>query len=243
MLRIGLAAEDRLLAELARTIADAVLCEAVEWLDTALLPDVRSWTGLRDDEDYFRLSRAYETAQSRGLHVHGHFGQVPGEPDARMARATLLLFSDSKLNETVPVAVVLARDTDGKEERRAGLKQAAESGDWPFRVLIAAANPESEAWLVAGFVPKNVEEQKRLQAERKRLGFDPTAAPERLSSSRKSDREAKRVERALTDEDESRRAECMTLLATSHRGALCGVTEYVAAARRELPSVFASAPR
>jgi hypothetical protein len=55
-------------------------------------------------------------------------------------------------------------------------------------VIAAVPHPEAEAWVAAGIVPATPDEQKRHEAERSRLGFDPIAAPHQLSSGKSTDK-------------------------------------------------------
>ncbi|MFT3838355.1 MAG: hypothetical protein QM723_15330 [Myxococcaceae bacterium] len=89
--------------------------------------------------------------------------------------------------------VFLCRDTDGNAERVKGALQAQAANDWPFKVVLAIAAPEVEAWWIATANPTPGE----LASETQRLGFDPRIEPHRLSSSPESPADAKTVAKNL----------------------------------------------
>lgn len=47
-------------------------------------------------------------------------------------------------------------------------------------MCLALPDPEMEAWKIAVFEPESTDEEARLAALRRDLGFDPTQQPERL---------------------------------------------------------------
>ena len=74
---------------------------------------------------------------------------------------------------------------------------------------MATPQPEVEAWHVSGFVP-DVAEQKRLEALRGELSFDPTTQSERLTSHpNDAPRDAKRVLARLCGADRERQERCL----------------------------------
>ncbi|MBX7081374.1 MAG: hypothetical protein K1X88_19390 [Nannocystaceae bacterium] len=189
--RVRVACEDNGHFEVVRVLASLTLREHLAWFE-----DVEPHV-LWEKES---ITDARRRARERGVaRLHGHFGGVPGEADALMVRAQLLLWdSDAWAFDFA----VLARDTDGDRARRNGACQAVAENALrvPSRppIVLAYAEPEIEAWVIAGFIARDDAEQRRLHAELKRLGFDPRSAPERLTAKRHSDaRDAKAVLVAL----------------------------------------------
>lgn len=189
-LRFIVIGEDPGHLEVARRLVDRVLLREVDWISEEVIEHVRRW--IQDEASpYVPLTSAFRRARDRGLPIYGHFDGSPGLEDAASARAALLLVRD--LEPSLDL-VVLARDLDRREERLAGLRQARGSGRWPFEVVIAAAEPEIEAWFVAGFMPLDDEDRERWEILRSELGFDPTREPHRLvSTTRGHPRDAKTV--------------------------------------------------
>jgi hypothetical protein len=200
--KLGIAAESRGDAALVTGLGDRLLQHRVEWTRDQELEHVRSWVGT-EGQSYLDLHQAPARARQRGLPVYGSFGGEPGAIDALMHRAILLLFAEE---DEPPEAVVIARDTDGDEERPTGLEQAKTERSWPFQVIGAIADPEIEAWSLAIWQPETEPEHAALAAERQTLGFDPTLHPERLSAGRSHHKSnAKRVLGALTTSGRSLR--------------------------------------
>jgi hypothetical protein len=193
--RLGIAAESRGDAALVTALGDRLLQHRVEWARDQELEHIRSWVGT-EGQPWFDVHGAFARARERRLPIYGSFGGEPGALDAQMHRAILLLFAEE---DEVPAAVVVARDTDGEEDRRRGFEQAKTERNWPFQVIGALADPEIEAWSLAVWQPETEVEHTALATERQTLGFDPTQSPERLSAGRSHHKSnAKRVLGALT---------------------------------------------
>jgi hypothetical protein len=224
----GIAAESPVDARIVTNLADRALCEAIHWLDAEQLALMRVWRGL-DDAPYLDVHHARKQSRAAfGMRASGHFGGEPGALDAHMIRSTLLLFMD---DDRTPDAVVIARDIDGKPERRAGLAQAVAQG-WPFKVVPAFTDPAVEAWTIAGFTPCNAAEQRRVDALRTELGFSVLAHPERLKAGRKTHkRSVKRVCAVLVDNNAERRAQCHAAKLDMLRadGEACGIVAFLKA--------------
>lgn len=206
--RLALAAEDRRGADSARLLADRVITEPFveglliadelrrgkEHLETWLSPvwpSIRQWQGLDEGSAFLAITHAVAQAQAAGLPLRGSFGGEPGVVDALTARAALLLFQ--KLSP-LPDLVILARDLGGDARRRQGFSQALQDRRWPFPVVFALAEPEVEAWYLAGFEPSTKVEAEHCDRLRSDLGFHPHQFPERLKEGRTHhDRDAKGV--------------------------------------------------
>jgi len=103
-----------------------------------------------------------------------------------------------------PDVVVLARDMDGKTEKRSGFEEARRDRPWSFGVVGLLPEPEAEAWFIAGFRPTDDDEHARLRACKQRLGFDPTQKPHQLTSAPGRPKEAKRVAKEILGDDQDR---------------------------------------
>jgi hypothetical protein len=223
-------------------LADRVLCKEVSWIEPESLDDHRSWRGLVAGTSYLKWSETRGLAQRAGLKAHGHFEGRPGSLDAFAARRALLLIRRAGFTAD---AVVLVRDSDGELERRTGLEQArAECAEWPDspQVIVGLAHPKREAWVLAGFEPRDKGERAAVLAVRKSLGFDPcTTAHELYAREPGALRDAKRVLAELTGGLGEREETCwmesrLELLQT--RGGETGLSDYLAEIRERLVPLF-----
>ncbi|MBN2195247.1 MAG: hypothetical protein JW751_20690 [Polyangiaceae bacterium] len=211
-LLVGVACEDDGHFSVVTRLVDETVLAAHDWLD-GVLDDCRSWRDVHGnpgwykyDPDDAQILRPIEIDGKR-IARHGHIGGEPLKPEARMWRNVLLLFSRA---EPRPEVVILARDLDGDQRRRAGLVQVRDGLPWPFRVVVAAAQPEVEAWRVAGFVPIDERERATLAEVRTDLSFDPTVQSHRLTSHpNDAATDAKRVLARLCGDDQDRRDLCL----------------------------------
>jgi hypothetical protein len=195
---IGLVVEAAADGATTATLVDRCLVEHIEWLEAEHLPH-------------------------RVEVPMGFFDGRPAKHDARMARRALLLFA--KLG--MPDLVVLVHDADDRPERREGFEQARNDTPLPERIVIGIANPEREAWVIAGFVPCDEREQNAVASERQRLGFDPSLHPHELRGNGK--RSAKTALANLLDDDQ-REHRCLTEPPLAHlrqRGEHTGLTAFL----------------
>jgi hypothetical protein len=229
-LTVGLACEDRGHFLAVTYLIDAELLAHHDWLD-GTLEYCRTWRGLAKDGSWYKFdpSDAYDlrpfTVDGVRINPLGHIGGQPLKPEAAMWRKVLLMFCHQ---DPRPDVVVLARDMDGYPERLAGIVQVRDGLPWPFKVAVALAEPEVEAWHVCGFVPRDDEERARLRELKDELSFDPTVESHRLTSHpNDAPTDAKRVLDHLCREEADREADCLTdheLLRT--RGTTNGLTAF-----------------
>jgi hypothetical protein len=118
--------------------------------------------------------------------------------------------------EARPAAVLLVHDSDGdldgwRSSLEAARAEFCSAGNEPsFRVVIGVAHPEREAWILAGFEPRTIDEVSRLERLRAELGFSPCERGELLTSARETQkRDAKRVLAHLTGGDQDRGRRCL----------------------------------
>jgi hypothetical protein len=217
-------------------LADRVLLEEIDWLDSTTLDSCRKWRGSTSEEHFLRWASVRDEFQHAGIKgIFGGFGGQPGALDAHAARRALLLLASS---EQRPDAVVLVRDSDGKSDRRSGLEQARDARKWPFPVIIGLAEPKRECWVLAGFEPRTAEEKVRLEDEQRRLSFHPVRDAHRLTPSEHgAKKDAKKVLKELTRGKPERERACLeeTPLATlSSLGLKTGLAAYLQEVRDRL---------
>lgn len=225
-------------------LADRVLCEEISWIEPELLETQRSWRGLDSGHSYVKWSQTGHLFRKSGLKAHGHFDGLPGAPDAFAARRVLLLLRRA---DFTPDAVILIRDSDGDLARRTGLEQARAEWQEPIPIVLGLAHPKREAWVLAGFEPKDEEEKKRLLTERQALGFDPSLrAHQLLASETGALHDAKRVLANLTGGRVAREESCWMechLEVLEERGVENGLTAYIQEVCERLVPLFTGGRR
>jgi hypothetical protein len=214
---IGVACEDNGHFAVVSRLVDDALVASHGWLG-GILDDCRTWRGLKGGEAWYKYDpgdakdlRPLEINGTR-VKLHGPIKGEPLKPEASMWRKVLLLFCHATPR---PQVVILARDLDGYAKRLEGINQVRENLEWPFQVVVAAPQPEIEAWQVSGFTPANPREQLLLDTLRRELSFDPTTESHRLTS-HPNDKptDAKRVLKHLCEDDRARGEACLTSGAT-----------------------------
>lgn len=176
---------------------------------------VLAWSGLAANEPFLAWKRLDEVRSALGVRPPlGRFTGESGAADALAARTALAIARHLKRGKP-PImidAVLLVRDLDDQLERRRGLGQArseAQHLDPDMAVLVGAAFPEIEAWLIEGFEPLSKAEEEIITELRKQLGFDPRFNSSLLTAKHDHDRKScKRVLHVLTRGEERRKEEC-----------------------------------
>lgn len=238
---IGLVVEGPDDARTIPSLTDRALTDALPGLE-GQMDRVRAFGGLDEARPFLAWSGVdVEAGKRRVPRRHGHFGGEPGIEDARTAWYALQCFVG---RDPRPVAVVLVRDSDGKQDARLkGLEQARRDRDWPFPVLVGVAHPMRECWVLAAFIPRTRAEKAALAALRKELGFDPTVRSERLDASTDTAKKSpKRVLARLTCGADEREAACWTDTALVHlheRGTDNGLSSFLDEIEERLVPLFA----
>jgi hypothetical protein len=160
---IGLVAEAPADAETARILVDRVLRARRSGIDDAMLDSLRGWRGVEPGSTVTYWKHVRALAKAHGVRSHGHFSGEPGAPDAQAGRRALLLFTKLGMTD----AVVLLRDADDQPERRTGLQEARDASPHCDRIAVGVAEPEREAWILAGFHPRD-EAERSTPASRQR---------------------------------------------------------------------------
>ena len=212
MTTIAVVAEDEGHIRVTTRIVDAALERAVPWL-TGVLDSSRHYRGERPDERWFKISWIGSrdlgaiTIDGRLPKRHGRIAGQALEPEARLWRDILLWFSSLSPR---PEVLLVVRDLDGNPGKRAGVLQVRDNLTWPFVVVVATPEPEVEAWVVAGFEPRDDVEAATLRSLSAELSFDPTREPHRLTAHpNDAPRDAKRVLFQLSRGDEERERACL----------------------------------
>jgi hypothetical protein len=233
-MRLVLIVEAQADADTASILADRVFIEGdADWIDAETLPNLRQWTGVEPLTPHTRWMRLGALAAQHGVRTHSRGLGA----DGAAARKALLLVIQAQTSDDDIEGVVLVRDMDNQPERRASMESAcAELADkLAFQVAIAAPDPKREAWILHGYEPQNDKETALLADERRRLGFDPIANPERLGGDRRrganqEDRDMKLVVERLTEGDYERDCQCLEhtpLSVLKERGQATGLAEYL----------------
>lgn len=225
-----LVAEDTALERAVKVLTDRLLCELQDWIEEGpVLDGLRRWSGL-DSDEYFPLSRVKERAERFRRSIWGRFN---GNVGARQFRLAILLFVD---RPNKPGLLVIAQDLDDEPKRRAAFLEARAAG-CPFPVVLAAPQPEAEAWFVAAYQATDVDRGEQELT----LGFNPFQHPHRLkSTARGSSKDAKKVLAKLSPDPSEREL----LLKGSwghllrHGRGTVGLCEFVEDTKAALDEVF-----
>jgi len=225
-------------------LADRVLFEAIDWLDTDLIAHQREWIGEVAGQERLRWTAIPRLALAARVRATGHFEGESGHADARASRRAIRY-----LAETFPdlAGIVLLRDQDDQSERRLGLEQARSEHHGSPRVVIGLAVVEREAWVISDFVPQDEAEQMRFDAERQTLGFNPCERSHELTAGKDdtAKRSPKRVLQVLTGGNLDRERLCWNktpLARLRECGAGNGLVQYLDEVRTRLAPLIGHVP-
>ncbi len=225
--------------EQATELADRVLIDSIDWLEDWLDAN-REWVGVDADGGSLSWRSIAHLARDFGIRVHGHFGGVRGEPDAKAAWRELTYIRARMENVH---AILLIRDMDDQPERRQGLEQARNEHAEHVVVVVGCANPKRECWVLSGFDAEDEYEQERFEAERQNLGFDPCVQSHLLSATNEQAKtSAKRVFATLSEGVREREQRCWQRTALAvliARGEQNGLAEYLREVRERLVPLIA----
>ncbi len=236
-------AEARADAQIACELADRVFVEddnSPNGLEEDLLEHLRRWIGIEEGTDFMKWASLKKLARARriGPIWHRKTGG-PGSIDFAQARKAIILVQ-RLMNSRSIRALLLIRDLDMQVERKAGMEEArAEVNEDVLRVVIGAANPKREAWVLNGFEPETLAEDKSLAELRQDLGFNPCEWAERLTAKKDTaKRSARRVLGVLTGESFEREQKCWKetpLDLLKRRGEKTGLRDYLVEVEGLLP--------
>jgi len=230
--------DERTVPEIVDRVLNHRLPDQAEDLD-----GLRAFRGLDAGTRFLAWRKVDEASWQRNVpRVHGHFSGEPAIEDARTAVLALRCFHKENPQ---PAAVLLVRDSDGKnEERTRGLEQARNEFNWPFVVLIGVAHTMGECWVLAAFSPQSKKEQQALATLRKKLGFDPTVQSHALDAKKETAKKSpKHVLSCLLGKDHEREAECFREADIEHLrkvGAENGLAAFIEELEQRLVPIFAA---
>ena len=219
-----------------------------EHLESYPLDNLCEWIGDGAGATFFGIHRINKYKPKKSILLpHGHFGGRKAGADYFSA-LTAFRIARAEADVEGPIdAVIFVRDADDQgDSRREGLKQARSVAllESNFRVVLGCPDMEREAWVLAGFEPDREAEQKRLEEERRALGFCPCAEAHRLrDNDDQAPRSPKRALAALTAGDALREERCWTeapLDRLKQRGESSGLRAFLEEIRRELVPAFSS---
>lgn len=240
MLRFAVVSEASADFHIATELADRIIVESIGWMDHESLSSQREWISTTATGERLDWKSMRRLARDAGIRARGHFQDRPGEPDAAAARRAILFLS--RLYPDLD-GILLIRDRDRDVQRLEGLQQARQQSDNHQGVVIGLAIEERESWVICGFNPLNEAEERRLDQERNRVGFDPRMASHELNARHEENvpRSPKRVLRALTLGNLDRERQCWQVTQLDQlraRGQKNGLTAYLDEVRQRLAPLF-----
>ncbi|HWO25879.1 MAG TPA: hypothetical protein VNO30_44395 [Kofleriaceae bacterium] len=209
------------------------------------MPEViRVWHPDPSGRAYFDLHTLNEYMDRlRVPSTRGHFKGRPGGAGSSMMRKALKIarvLSKQQAGDPIDV-VVLVWDMDQQpDDRRAGVTLARdEARSWTdFEIVCGFQDPEREAWVLAGFEPRDEAERARLAELQDALGFSPVEHAVRLrDKAAGAARNIKRVLGQLTRDDPDREERCWTeppLEILRERGEPSGLKDFLDEIERAL---------
>jgi hypothetical protein len=147
-------------------------------------------------------------------------------------------------------AVIFIRDLDNQPERKEGIEQARSEhiNKTPkLEIVIGAADPKREAWVLNGFIPSNQQEKQIIEEIKNKLSFDPSIESHRLRATSEKEperiRNVKVVVEQLTGNDMEREKQCWEETNLKHlreRGVDTGLTDYIQEVEQRLAAILLS---
>ena len=222
-------------------LADRVLLEAFpDWIDEESLCHYREWISEASDGWRLTWKTIKKLADEAGIRSYGHFDGEAGEADAKAARRAILFLLDNipELN-----GILLIRDQDDQPERLDGLDQARKQYRSKIPIVVGLAVVEREAWVISGFDPQDDDEARRLESERRKLGFDPRLRSHELTAGKndQAPRSPKRVLSCFSGDDYGREQHCWaktSLEVLRERGSDNGLVAYLDEIRDQLAQLI-----
>ncbi|WP_242038895.1 hypothetical protein [Anabaena lutea] len=158
-------------ARTATKLAERVLKEKFDWLDDDSLQYYFQWTGLEEGKEYScwrDIIKIIDDAKSqikyKPARFLGHDSKgIPLKADGAASIKILNLVRFLQKTRQIK-AVIFIRDLDNQPERKEGIKQARleHINKTPkLEIIIGAADPKREAWVLNGFIPFTEGETKK----------------------------------------------------------------------------------
>ena len=248
-------------ARTATKLAERILVEKVDWLEDENLQYCLQWSGLQNGTQHSCWSDvkkiiddAEEQLKYKPARFLGHDSKgVPLKADGAASIKVLNLVHFLQRTRQIREirAVLLIRDLDNQpEQRREGLEQARSehiNRQPQLEIVIGAANPKREAWVLNGFEPSNEGEKQILQEIKTLLHFDPCTESHKLRSTSREERDRIRnpkvVVEKLTGGNMEREQQCWedtSLERLRERGIHTGLTDYIREVEQRLIKIISS---
>ncbi|MEA5550622.1 hypothetical protein VB713_06450 [Anabaena cylindrica UHCC 0172] len=244
-------------ARTATKLAERVLKEKFDWLDDDILQHCFQWTGLESRKEYScwrDIIKIIDDAKSQikykpSRFIGHHSKSVPLKADGAASIKILNLVRFLQKTRQIK-AVIFIRDLDNQPERKEGIKQARSEhiNKTPkLEIIIGAADPKREAWVLNGFIPSNQQEEQILEEIKNKLSFDPCIESHRLRATSEKEperiRNVKVVVEQLTGNNMEREKQCWEDTNLKHlreRGVDTGLTDYICEVEERLAAIIVS---
>ena len=240
-------------ARTATKLAERVLKEKFDWLDDDILQHCFQWNGLEEGTEFScwrDIIKIIDDAKSqikyKPSRFIGHSKGVPLKADGAASIKVLNLVHFLQRTRQIK-AVIFIRDLDNQPERKEGIEQARSEhiNKTPkLEIIIGAADPKREAWVLNGFIPSNQQEEQILEEIKNKLSFDPCIESHRLRASLEKEperiRNVKVVVEQLTGNMEREKLcwEETNLKHLRERGVDTGLTDYICEVEERLAAIL-----
>ncbi|MBD1812349.1 hypothetical protein NDA07_04555 [Microcoleus vaginatus DQ-U2] len=244
-------------ARTATKLADRLLVDKIDWLESGQLQYLFRWSGLQENTEHScwqDINQIIDNLpQSLGFRPprylgHGKDGALKADGAAAIKILNLVRF----IQKTRQIkAVLLSRDLDNQPQRREGIEQArsAHINRQPkLEIIIGTADRMREAWVLNGFIPSNQEEEQILKDITTQLRFNPCHESHRLRSNSWKEpariRNPKVVVEKLTGGKMEREQQCWeetSLELLRKNGVHTGLTAYIDEIEERLIPIIGSA--
>jgi hypothetical protein len=241
----------------ATKLAERVLKEKFDWLDDDILQHCFQWTGLEEGTEFScwrDITKIIDNAKSQikykpSRFIGHHSKSVPLKADGAASIKVLNLVRFLQKTRHIK-AVIFIRDLDNQPERKEGIEQARSEhiNKTPkLEIVIGAADPKREAWVLNGFIPSNQQEKQIIEEIKNKLSFDPSIESHRLRATSEKEperiRNVKVVVEQLTGNDMEREKLCWEKTKLKHlreRGVHTGLTDYICEVEERLAAIIVS---
>jgi hypothetical protein len=241
----------------ATKLAERVLKEKFDWLDDDILQHCFQWTGLEEGTEFScwrDITKIIDNAKSQikykpSRFIGHHSKSVPLKADGAASIKVLNLVRFLQRIRQIK-AVIFIRDLDNQPERKEGIEQARSEhiNKTPkLEIIIGAADPKREAWVLNGFIPSNQQEKQIIEEIKNKLSFDPSIESHRLRATSEKEperiRNVKVVVEQLTGNDMEREKQCWEETNLKHlreRGVDTGLTDYIQEVEQRLAAILLS---
>jgi hypothetical protein len=235
--------ESRADAMTATKLAERVIIDRVDWIDSDNIEYFVKWTGLEAETRFScwkDTGKIIENYKEAGVRVPRFLSRSrrtdSSKADEAATMKILHLVRALSRNRDIK-AVIFIRDLDCQPERRQGIEGAREEHvnvKPPLAIVVGTAERTREAWVLNGFIPMSIAEEKNLADLKTQLTFDPCDNAHKLRSNSFAeadrDRNPKVVLDILTNENWERQSQCWEeteLDILRSRGEHTGLTNYL----------------